>query len=387
MTITDDTSVWAELAAYAGPHVAVEPVAPREALNYVPAAAEHGPLDVARFDRELDLAWRRSSYSSLTADAHAAHRGMPAAATSEPEESTVDDEADLEVDPAPDAAALPSPMADLPFGAAFGVLVHSVLETVDTAAPDLGAALAEAAAEQLARRPLAGVTAGELAAALEPVVRTPVDRPAGGAPWTYADIAPRDRLAELDFELPLAGGDREPEDREVVTLGRAAALLRAHLPADDPLAAYPEALGGAVRAGPAGLPHRQHRRRPARPRRPVRHRRPQDELARTDPAGGAGGRTPDQRALRPGADDHRDDPRALPAAGAALRGRAAPVPALAAARLRPRAPPRWGRLPVPARHVRAGHPGRRRHHLRGVPLVAAARAVVALSDLLAGRTR
>jgi exodeoxyribonuclease V beta subunit len=242
VTITDDTTVWAELAALTSPELAVEAVEPRPAMNHVPQAVEHGRLDVARFDRELDLAWRRSSYSSLTADAHAAHPGLPEAATSEPEESTVTDEADLEVDPVPDAAALPSPMADLPFGAAFGVLVHAVLETVDTAGTDLEAALAAAAAEQLARRPLAGVSAAGLAAALEPVVRTPVERPAGGAPWAYADIAPRDRLTELDFELPLAGGDRVAVAQETVTLGRAAALLRAHLPADDPLAAYPEAL-------------------------------------------------------------------------------------------------------------------------------------------------
>jgi exodeoxyribonuclease V beta subunit len=242
VSITDDAGVWAELASYAGPHLTVEQVAAREALHYVPAAGEYGGLDVARFDRELDLAWRRSSYSSLTADAHAAHGvGVPEPATSEPEESTVTDEADLEVDPAPDAGALPSPMADLPFGAAFGVLVHSVLETVDTSTGDLGAALVEAAAEALARRPLAGVTAAELAVALEPVVRTPVDRPVGAPAWAYADIAPADRLVELDFELPLAGGDRA-EVRETVTLGRAAALLRAHLPADDPLASYPEAL-------------------------------------------------------------------------------------------------------------------------------------------------
>ncbi|NMO91991.1 UvrD-helicase domain-containing protein [Actinomycetospora sp. TBRC 11914] len=239
--LTDDTTVSAELAALAGPHLAVEPVETRTPLPYVPPAVEHGGLGVACFDRELDLAWRRSSYSSLTADAHAhgvpsGLPGLPDPATSEPEEATVTDEADLEVDPA-DTTALPSPMADLPLGPAFGVLVHSVLETVDTASADLGAALTEAAAEHLARRPLAGVTAVELAAALEPVVRTPVERDG----WAYADIAPGDRLAELDFELPLAGGDR-PGSRETVTLGRAAALLRDHLPPDDPLAGYPEVL-------------------------------------------------------------------------------------------------------------------------------------------------
>ncbi len=243
VTITDDATVWAELAAYASPQLAVEAVEARTPLPYVPPGVGHGGLDVARFDRELDLAWRRSSYSSLTADAHAlpsGSPGLPEPATSEPEEATVTDEADLEVEPAP-AVALPSPMADLPVGPAFGVLVHSVLETVDTATEDLGAALTEAGAEHLARRPVAGVTAGELAAALVPVVRTPVERGAHG--WAYADIAPRDRLAELDFELPLAGGDRaRTGGHEAVTLGRAAALLRAHLPPADPLAGYPEVL-------------------------------------------------------------------------------------------------------------------------------------------------
>ena len=52
-------------------------------------------------------------------------------------------------------------------------------------------------------------------------------------------------------------------DAPLVTLAAVAALLRRHLPADDPLAAYPDALehrrtASATRA--ARLPHRQHRR-------------------------------------------------------------------------------------------------------------------------------
>ena len=55
---------------------------------------------------------------------------------------------------------------------------------------------------------------------------------------------------------------------------------------------------------------------------------------------------------RSAAMDDRDDRGALPAAGAALRGRAAPLPALAPARLRPAGAPRRRALPVPARHGR-----------------------------------
>ncbi|GAA4843013.1 exodeoxyribonuclease V subunit beta [Actinomycetospora corticicola] len=238
VTLAEDTAVLDELTALAGPDLAVEPVVKRPAVPFVPAAEEHGGLGVARFGRELDLAWRRSSYSSLTADAHAAHAAETA--TSEPEESTLDDEGDLEVAAASDDG-LPSPMADLPVGAAFGVLVHTVLETVDTSTGDFGPALVEAAAEALAQRPVAGVGAAELAVALEPVLRTPVGTASSG-PWSYGDVVPSDRLVELDFELPLAGGDHPAA--ATVTLGGAAALLRAHLPADDPLAEYADVLEG-----------------------------------------------------------------------------------------------------------------------------------------------
>ena len=57
---------------------------------------------------------------------------------------------------------------------------------------------------------------------------------------TLADIAPSDRLAELEFELPLAGGDRP--DQAGVTLAAIARLLARHLPADDLFADYPARL-------------------------------------------------------------------------------------------------------------------------------------------------
>ena len=59
------------------------------------------------------------------------------------------------------------------------------------------------------------------------------------------------------------------------------------------------------------------------------------------------------------------------AAGAALHRRAAPLPALAPARLRPRAPPRRRALPVRARDGRARHAARRRHAVRRLRLAAA----------------
>ena len=96
-------------------------------------------------------------------------------------------------------------------------------------------------AEQLVRHPLPGVdadAAGRRAGAGRSAPRSGRSR----AALRLADVAPRDRLAELDFELPLAGGDRT-RARHRRRSGEIAPLLRAHLPADDPLAALPRAAG------------------------------------------------------------------------------------------------------------------------------------------------
>jgi exodeoxyribonuclease V beta subunit len=238
--VHEDARIAERLEALAGEGVAVERVEPRTPVPYVPDAGPARRLAAATFDRDLDLAWRRSSYSSLTAGAHA---GAP---LSEPEDRTLTDETDPDEGPAPtpdDVPPLPSPLADLPVGAAFGTLVHAVLETVDTGTGDLHGALLDAAAAELAHRPHAEVDAATLADALAPVMATPL--PPAGGPWCLADVAPRDRLAELDFELPLAGGDRAGAATPRVTLAQVATLLRRHLPADDPLARYPEVLDDA----------------------------------------------------------------------------------------------------------------------------------------------
>ncbi len=185
-------------------------------------------LDAARFGRSLDMLWRRTSYSALTAAAHE----LPGV-TSEPERKEKTDEPE---DSAPTEEVLQgisSPMNGLPAGAAFGTLVHEVLEHVDTGAGDLEAEVLRRSTEAIGER-LADIEPAALAAALMPVLRTPLGF------GTLADIPPADHLAELDFELPLAGGD-EPVSMSV-TLRGIAGLLRKHLPADDPLASYADQL-------------------------------------------------------------------------------------------------------------------------------------------------
>jgi exodeoxyribonuclease V beta subunit len=111
--------------------------------------------------------------------------------------------------------------------------VHRVLEATDFAAPDLHAELAARVAQVQARRQVdvgepAAVVAG-LAAAIE----TPLGPLADGA--RLRDVARGDRLDELDFELPLLGGDDPTGRLRPAAIG---AALRAHLPPGDPLAGY-----------------------------------------------------------------------------------------------------------------------------------------------------
>lgn len=193
------------------------------------------------FDRDIDAVWRRTSYTALT-------RVDPAAAplaqsTSEPEVLDRQDEPALPLRPDTGDVAgdLPSPMAGLPVGATFGSLVHAVLEESDPQAPDLRAELADRIDEQIVRWPV-DLDRGELADALFAVL----DSPLGPlAPDTrLRDIGLGDRLCELEFEMPLVGGDLRRTDGEPVRLGDLAAILRRHLPADDPVRPYADALDG-----------------------------------------------------------------------------------------------------------------------------------------------
>ncbi len=219
----------------------------------VPAdSAESGALpefSVRRFDRELDTTWRRSSYSALSAATAAAGPGV----ASEPETGERDDEHIAgEAVPSGSAAggeqadilrSVRSPMADLPAGTGFGTLVHAVLEHTDPQAGDLLAELRLRSVEQLARHG-ATVGADQLAAALLPVLSTPLG--SIGGHLALREVSTRDRLTELTFELPLAGGDRPVADVEV---GQLAPLLRRHLTADDPIARYADRLDSPEMSG------------------------------------------------------------------------------------------------------------------------------------------
>jgi exodeoxyribonuclease V beta subunit len=186
----------------------------------------------------------------------------------EPETRAVDDEAETlppigAASPAAGGAgptalaaglALPSPLAALPGGAAAGTMVHRILERVDTASGDLPRELLDRCREVMG----AGSRADggparfgpvDLAAALDLVLATPLGPLAHDL--ALRDIPPRDRLAELEFEFPLGGGDAPP-GRAAASLDAVARLLRRHLPPTDLFAGYAhrlEALGDAALRG------------------------------------------------------------------------------------------------------------------------------------------
>jgi exodeoxyribonuclease V beta subunit len=128
-------------------------------------------------------------------------------------------------------------MDGLPTGATFGSLVHAVLEEADPQVPDLHAELARRIREQL-RFWRVDVTADALATALLPLHNTPLGPLVPGL--TLGELGRADRLRELEFEIPLAGGDH-PTATDV-RLAQLAPLLRTYLSPDDPLLAYADRL-------------------------------------------------------------------------------------------------------------------------------------------------
>lgn len=234
--VDEDAAVVDRIRAWAAAAAAAETISvtaadpgPQVPVFHARAGVAEGALAVARFDRALDEQWRRTSYSALTA---AAHSVVP---DTEPEETLgPDDEPEVPVplaEPEPGAASL---MNALPYGAEFGTLVHAVLERVSTDAADPAAEVRAHCAEAVGEM-LSAADPDLLAEALLAVLRTPIGFGA------LADIPDRDRLCELEFELPLAGGDAPAAGS--ATLHRIAALVRSRLAPGDIFHTYAGELG------------------------------------------------------------------------------------------------------------------------------------------------
>jgi exodeoxyribonuclease V beta subunit len=184
-------------------------------------------LSCASFgDRGIDMAWRRTSFSGITAGAH-----HPSAAPDPGIEATTDEPET--VPPEELIADQDLPMGGFAGGANFGTLVHDILEAVDFADANLNAALATAVGAQVGRRGL-DLDQIQLVHALTQAIRTPLF-PDDSAP-TLGDIERTDRLSEMEFEMsvPAIGGP--------IGVQAIARVLRRHLADDHPLRGYADRL-------------------------------------------------------------------------------------------------------------------------------------------------
>jgi exodeoxyribonuclease V beta subunit len=226
-----------EWEAEGGPVIEDSVVRPMPAL---PHALPPADLEVRHFHRAIDTSWRRTSYSGLIRAAESTP------VSSEPEVVELDDEvAEIPLVATAVGDDVPSPMAELPSGAKFGTLVHKVLEEADPFAADLAAEFEAQIREHSVWWPV-DVEASELAAAMVPMHDTPLGPLADGL--TLRQIGLRDRMREMDFEFPLAGGDLRGAAPDI-RLAHVGKLLREHLSKDDALASYADRLTGAALGG------------------------------------------------------------------------------------------------------------------------------------------
>ncbi|QLL08277.1 exodeoxyribonuclease V subunit beta [Mycobacterium vicinigordonae] len=229
-----DEEAWARLQEWAdagGPVIEESVIGPHPTIS---GRITPSDLSIRHFHRPIDTAWRRTSYSGLLRVSEGS-----VGASSEPEVAELDDEVgDIALAEPAATADVPSPMAALPTGAKFGSLVHAVLETADPFAADLAGEFAAQIRVHSVWWPV-DVPAEVLADALVPMHDTPLGPLAEG--MTLRQVGLRDRLRELEFEFPLAGGDVRGGAADI-RLADVGLLLRSHLPASDALACYADRL-------------------------------------------------------------------------------------------------------------------------------------------------
>ncbi len=243
--LLDDAGIRAacdRLAATSAGTLVVEEVGEHPAdAPWRPTDTDLAELDRARFTRALDQTWRRTSYSALTAldvdDPRVGSEPGEPVKDDEPTGAVDEDEAEGGVvgdDDPHGLRATALPLADLPGGRHVGTFVHGVLEHTDFAAADLDAEVRGVVEAQLRARRL-DLDPDLLVTGVRAAIETPLGDAAGGL--ALRDVARSHRRDEMGFELPLhlAGG-------RPAVLGDVVALLADHLPADDPLAGYPDAV-------------------------------------------------------------------------------------------------------------------------------------------------
>ncbi len=233
-------SVVADRARRADADVSVERTVAPTMKRWRRSGVDVVPLGRRRFNRSIDTAWRRTSYSRITVSAHESSVWSEPTATALDDEPVDGDEASFDVEANRPVGLRPgsimSAMNGLPTGPAFGTLVHGLLERTDFSASELVDRL-ESEIEESPDVDATGIDSAALARALAAVVDTPLG--ASDDAIRLRDIGRADRLDELEFEYPLAGGDVPSGSPDLSVI---AEVLDRNLTDDDPLAAYADEL-------------------------------------------------------------------------------------------------------------------------------------------------
>jgi len=192
----DDSALFSELRRleWEG-HTHVETVQGVLNAPYEPKDQSMKPCFPRAYSRasELDRWWRRTSYSGMIKDAH-----------DEVHERDHDALADSGVPIEGEAAGQTVALNAFPKGAKAGTFLHELFEHLDFQTRDI-----EDVRGQVTRRGTAhGIDVDRWCATLSDAIVEQLSAPLAGAlgDLTLAQIATNDRLDELDFLLPLAGG-------------------------------------------------------------------------------------------------------------------------------------------------------------------------------------
>ncbi len=170
----------------------VAPVTPEVGARYTVATDRPGTVEAAHFDRDLRHVWRTWSFTSVSKQiADLVDHDLPVLGGLDEPVTDTDDWV------APSRGAF----ADLPGSAAFGTMVHSILEEVDFVADDLGAELSEHCEHALQHRDIGGPVE-VLVSGLTDALRTPLGGPLGE--WALRSLSRGDRRDEMRFDLSLA---------------------------------------------------------------------------------------------------------------------------------------------------------------------------------------
>lgn len=247
-TLLDDVATEKDSSCITVTNYAAPPVFP----NYVPGDGhDGGRLAVAPLTGDVDQTYKRLSFSGITKH----HRGQATSPVDARESTGGGDGDDDQIitiqsgyaDADLDLGVGQMPLARLRGGTYFGKVMHKVYELIDVSAGDLRAEV-----ESVVDRTVVGSLAADRDKIVEGVLLS-MNTPLGGllGEVRLCDIPAADRLAEMNFEMGLAGAGARVRVSEIGSL--VVAALHAAGRSDDVLLPYFEGLAQSFHTQLLGL--------------------------------------------------------------------------------------------------------------------------------------